>query len=134
MAGVIAFRATGEEGSRGPGGFDARVAAPAGVYDYWLGGKDTFAADRIAGEAAIDAYPAIRGSARANRGFLMRTVSYLAGERGIRQFLDIGAGLPAWPNTHEIAQSITPHSRIVYADNDHCKSSCAHAHWPVQAA
>src|SRR5260370_12262596 len=118
MAGVIAFRATGEEGSRGPGGFDARVAAPAGVYDYWLGGKDNFGADRIAGEAAIDAYPAIRGSARANRGFLMRTVSYLAGERGIRQFLDIGAGLPAWPNTHEIAQSIAPHSRIVYVAND----------------
>ncbi len=118
MAGVIAFRATGDEGSCGPGGFDAKVAAPARVYDYWLGGKDNFAADRIAGEAAIDAYPAIRISARANRGFLMRTVSYLAGERGIRQFLDIGAGLPAWPNTHEIAQSIAPHSRIVYVDND----------------
>jgi S-adenosyl methyltransferase len=118
MAGIIAFRATGGEGSRGPGGFDATVAAPARVYDYWLGGKDNFAADRIAGEAAIHAYPAIRISARANRAFLTRAVSYLAGERGIRQFLDIGAGLPAWPNTHEIAQSIAPQSRIVYVDND----------------
>ncbi len=99
-------------------GFDARVAAPARVYDYWLGGKDNFAADRIAGEAAIDAYPAIRFSAWANRAFLMRTVSYLAGEQGIRQFLDIGAGLPTACNTHEVAQSIAPASRIVYVDND----------------
>ena len=99
-------------------GFDARVAASARVYDYWLGGKDNFAADRIAGEAAIDVYPAIRFSARANRAFLTRTVSYLAGERGIRQFLDIGAGLPTACNTHEVAQSIAPASRIVYVDND----------------
>jgi hypothetical protein len=98
--------------------FDARVAAPARVYDYWLGGKDNFAADRIAGEAAIDAYPAIRCSARANRAFLMRTVSYLADARGIRQFLDIGAGLPAAYNTHEVAQAIAPESRIAYVDND----------------
>jgi hypothetical protein len=98
--------------------FDARVAAPARVYDYLLGGKDNFAADRIAGEAAIGAYPAIRCSARANRAFLKRTVSYLAGERGIRQFLDIGAGLPTADNTHEVAQAITPASRIVYVDND----------------
>jgi hypothetical protein len=98
--------------------FDARVAAPARVYDYWLGGKDNFAADRIAGEAAIGAYPAIRCSARANRAFLKRTVSYLAGEQGIRQFLDLGAGLPTAYNTHEVAQSIAPASRIVYVDND----------------
>jgi hypothetical protein len=99
-------------------GFNARVAAPARVYDYWLGGKDNFAADRIAGEAAIEAYPAIRFSARANRAFLLRTVSYLAGEQGIRQFLDVGAGLPTACNTHEVAQSIAPASRIVYVDND----------------
>jgi hypothetical protein len=99
-------------------GFDARVAASARVYDYWLGGKNNFAADRIAGEAAIDAYPAIRFSARANRAFLTRTVSYLADEQGIRQFLDIGAGLPTACNTHEVAQSIAPASRIVYVDND----------------
>ena len=118
MAGNIAFRAAGGEGSRGPRGFDARVAKSARVYDYWLGGKDNFEADRIAGDAAIDAYPAIRSSARANRAFLIRTVTYLTAQRGIRQFLDIGAGLPAWPNTHEIAQSIAPQSRIVYVDND----------------
>jgi hypothetical protein len=102
----------------GTRGFDAKVAAPARVYDYWLGGKDNFEADRIAGEAAIEAYPAIRSSARANRAFLIRTVSYLAGVGGIRQFLDIGAGLPAARNTHEVAQSIAPESRVVYADND----------------
>ena len=71
-------------------GFDARVAHPARVYDYWLGGKDNFEADRVAGEATIAAYPAIRASARANRAFLARSVRFLAAEVGIRQFLDIG--------------------------------------------
>jgi hypothetical protein len=99
-------------------GFDARVAHPARVYDYWLGGKDNFAADRIAGEQTIAAYPAIRASARANRAFLARTVRYLAAEQGIRQFLDIGTGLPTANNTHEVAQSVAPASRIVYVDND----------------
>src|SRR6266550_3386726 len=110
--------AAGAGSSRGRYGFDARVAHPARVYDYWLGGKDNFEADRIAGEETIAAYPAIRASARANRAFLARTVSYLADERGIRQFLDIGAGLPTVPNTHEVAQSIQPASRVVYVDND----------------
>jgi phage gp37-like protein len=77
MPEVIAFRTADGDGSPG-GGFDATVAAPARVYDYWLGGKDNFQADRIAGEAAIEAYPAILSSARANRAFLARTVSYLA--------------------------------------------------------
>jgi hypothetical protein len=99
-------------------GFDVRVAHPARVYDYWLGGKDNFAADRIAGEETIAAYPAIRASARANRAFLARSVRYLATEAGIRQFLDIGTGLPTARNTHEVAQSIAPDSRIVYVDND----------------
>src|SRR6266702_4609418 len=102
----------------GPRSFNARVAQPARVYDYWLGGKDNFQADRIAGEETIAAYPAIRSSARSNRAFLARTVSYLAGVHGIRQFLDIGAGLPTAPNTHEVAQSIQPASRVVYADSD----------------
>jgi O-methyltransferase involved in polyketide biosynthesis len=102
----------------GSRGFDARVAHPARVYDYWLGGKDNFEADRIAGEATIEAYPAIRASARANRAFLARSVRYLAAEAGIRQFLDIGTGLPTANNTHEVAQSIAPESRIVYVDND----------------
>ena len=102
----------------GPCIFNARVAQPARVYDYWLGGKDNFAADRIAGEETIAAYPAIRSTARSNRAFLARTVSYLARVHGIRQFLDIGAGLPAAPNTHEVAQSIEPAIRVVYVDND----------------
>jgi O-methyltransferase involved in polyketide biosynthesis len=99
-------------------GFDARVAHPARVYDYWLGGKDNFEADRIAGAATIAAYPAIRASARANRAFLARSVRYLVAEQGIRQFLDIGTGLPTASNTHEVAQFIAPDSRIVYVDND----------------
>ena len=102
----------------GSRGFDARVAHPARVYDYWLGGKDNFEADRVAGEATIAAYPAIRASARANRAFLARTVRYLAAEIGIRQFLDIGTGLPTANNTHEVAQAVAPESRIVYVDND----------------
>jgi O-methyltransferase involved in polyketide biosynthesis len=102
----------------GSRGFDARVAHPARVYDYWLGGKDNFEADRIAGEATIAAYPAIRASARANRAFLARSVRFLAAEAGVRQFLDIGTGLPTASNTHEVAQSVAPESRIVYVDND----------------
>jgi len=88
------------------------------VYNYWLGGKDHFAADRIAGENTIAVYPGIRLSARANRAFLARAVRYLAGTEGIRQFLDIGTGLPTANNTHEVAQATAPDSRIVYVDND----------------
>ena len=94
------------------------MAHPARVYDYWLGGKDNFEADRIAGEETIAAYPAIRASAQANRAFLARSVRYLAAEAGVRQFLDIGTGLPTASNTHEVAQSVAPQSRIVYVDND----------------
>jgi len=99
-------------------GFNARVAHPARVYDYWLGGKDNFEADRIAGEDTIAAWPAIRSSARANRAFLARAVTYLAAEAGIRQFLDLGTGLPAANNTHQVAQAAAPESRVVYVDND----------------
>jgi O-methyltransferase involved in polyketide biosynthesis len=98
--------------------FNPRIAHPARVYDYWLGGKDNFEADRIAGEETIAAWPAIRASARANRAFLSRAVSCLASEAGIRQFLDLGTGLPTANNTHEVAQRIAPDSRIVYVDND----------------
>jgi len=118
MTGGRAPRAAGSGSSRGTQGFDATVAHPARVYDYWLGGKDNFEADRIAGEATIAAYPAIRASARANRAFLARTVRYLAAEEGIRQFLDLGTGLPTASNTHEVAQSVAAESRIVYVDND----------------
>ena len=98
--------------------FDTSVAHVARVYNYWLGGKDNFAADRAAGEQAIQAFPNIVLSARANRAFLARAVRFLAGEAGIRQFLDVGTGIPSASNTHEVAQSVAPESRIVYVDND----------------
>jgi hypothetical protein len=98
--------------------FDTSVAHIARVYDYWLGGKDNYAADRKAGQAALDAFPYIAAGVRANRAFLARVVRYLAGEAGIRQFLDIGTGIPTANNTHEVAQSIAPGSRVVYVDND----------------
>ena len=88
------------------------------VYDYWLSGKDNFTADRVAGEEAIKAFPGIRLSAQANRAFLRRTVRYLTGSEGIRQFLDIGTGLPAASNTHEVSQAVAPESSVVYVDND----------------
>ncbi len=88
------------------------------VYDYWLGGKDNFAADREAAQQVIEAMPGIIPGVRAQRAFLGRAVRYLAAEAGIRQFLDIGTGLPAAGNTHEVAQRIAPESRIVYVDND----------------
>ena len=101
-----------------PAPFDTSVAHVARVYNYWLGGKDYFAADRAAGEQAIKAFPNIVLSARANRAFLARAVRFLAGEAGIRQFLDIGTGIPSANNTHEVAQAVAPDSRIVYVDND----------------
>jgi S-adenosyl methyltransferase len=97
---------------------DTGTAHIARVYDYWLGGKDNFTADRVAGEEALAAFPGLISSVRANRAFLARTVRYLAGERGIRQFLDIGTGIPASSNTHEVAQSVAPEARVVYVDND----------------
>ena len=98
--------------------FDVSVAHPARVYDYWLGGKDNFQADREAAAQMIEALPNILSGVRANRAFLRRAVQYLAGEAGIRQFLDIGTGLPTAENTHEVAQSIAAECRIVYVDND----------------
>ncbi len=88
------------------------------MYNYWLGGKDNFAADREAAEQAIAANPGIVADARANRAFLARAVHYLAAECGIRQFLDIGTGLPTAGNTHEVAQAAAPDARVVYVDND----------------
>jgi len=101
-----------------PAPFDTSVAHVARVYNYWLGGKDNFAADRAAGEQAIKAFPEIGLSARSNRAFLARAVRFLAGDPGIRQFLDIGTGIPSASNTHEVAQSVAPTARIVYVDND----------------
>ena len=97
---------------------DTGTAHIARVYDYWLGGKDNFSADRVAGEEALEAFPGLISSVRANRAFLARVVRYLARQRGIRQFLDIGTGIPASNNTHEVAQSVVPRARVVYVDND----------------
>ena len=97
---------------------DATVPHIARVYDYWLGGKDNFAADRELGERTLAAYPNLVFSVRANRAFLARTVRFLTVEAGIRQFLDIGTGIPTANNTHEVAQRAAPECRIVYVDND----------------
>jgi hypothetical protein len=97
---------------------DASVASIARIYDYWLGGKDNFKADRDAAEQMIQQYPDIVAGVRKNRAFLGRAVHYLAAEAVIRQFLDIGTGLPSSNNTHEVAQRAAPEARIVYVDND----------------
>jgi O-methyltransferase involved in polyketide biosynthesis len=111
------WQSTAADDDREPPAVDTSVAHIARVYDYWLGGKNHFAADREAGDEAVRAYPDMYMSVRQNRAFLQRAVRYLAGA-GIRQFLDIGTGLPSSDNTHEVAQSIAPDSRIVYVDND----------------
>ena len=98
--------------------FDPSIPHSARIYSYWLGGKDHFPADRRAAEDVIRQRPQVVAGARANRAFLGRVVGYLAAERGIRQFLDIGTGLPAPGATHQVAQSITPQARVVYVDND----------------
>jgi hypothetical protein len=103
---------------KAPTTLDTGVANPARIYDYWLGGKDNFAADREAAEQVIAVFPGIIPGVRANRAFLGRAVRYLAGEAGIRQFLDVGTGIPTKDNVHEVAQAVAPESRIVYADND----------------
>jgi S-adenosyl methyltransferase len=97
---------------------DTTVAHPARVYDYWLGGKDNYAADREAAERVLAVTPGLRFRVRANRAFLARAVRYLTAEAGIRQFLDIGTGIPSANNTHEVAQAAAPDARIVYVDND----------------
>ena len=97
---------------------DASRAHSARVYDYLLGGKDNFAADREVGDKAIEAWPAARTGVRENRDFLGRAVRYLAAEAGITQFLDLGSGLPGMGNVHEVAQDVNPAARVVYVDND----------------
>ena len=122
--GTAAAGAAGE----GPGNgaqFDISVAHVARIYDYWLGGKDNYAVDRAAGDAALAAYPDLVSSVRSNRAFLARVVRHLVNEAGIRQFLDIGTGIPTASNTHEVAQDAAPDSRIVYVDND--QTVLAHA-------
>ena len=105
-------------GTAGPLPFDTTKAHQARMYDYLLGGKDNYAADREAVEAARKVWPEFAFAARANRAFLGRVVRYLAGEAGIRQFLDIGTGIPTAGNLHEVAQAIAPETRVVYVDYD----------------
>jgi S-adenosyl methyltransferase len=109
---------TGASDEAVPPGIDISKPHSARMYDFYLGGKDNFAIDRETAAVALRNWPTGPISARENRRFLARAVSYLAGEVGIRQFLDIGTGLPSANNTHEVAQRIAPDSRIVYADND----------------
>jgi len=97
---------------------DTTVAHPARVYDYWLGGKDNFAPDRIAAQKVIDANPGIVPGVRSNRAFLVRVVQHLVAECGIRQILDLGTGLPSANNVHEVAQATADDTKVVYVDND----------------
>ncbi|MEV6925566.1 SAM-dependent methyltransferase [Dactylosporangium sp. NPDC051485] len=97
---------------------DTSVPHPARRYDFLLGGKDNFAPDRESARQLIAAFPAVRTAALENRRFLGRVVEYLTAEAGVRQFLDIGTGIPTSPNVHEIAQAIAPDARVVYVDND----------------
>ncbi|MGH3923354.1 MAG: SAM-dependent methyltransferase, partial [Pseudonocardiaceae bacterium] len=108
----------GRSGQEQPPGVDTSVAHTARVWNYWLGGKDNYPVDRELGEQIAAYLPDIADIARADRAFLVRAVRYLAGEAGIRQFLDIGTGLPTANNTHEVAQATARECRIVYVDND----------------
>ncbi|MEV4656791.1 SAM-dependent methyltransferase [Micromonospora sp. NPDC049301] len=107
-------------------GPDAELAAKlepdvphaARIWNYWMGGKDNFQSDRAAGDAVAQVYPEIVVMAQESRRFLVRAVRYLAAEAGVRQFLDVGTGLPTMQNTHAVAQAVAPESRIVYVDND----------------
>ncbi|MEJ2577688.1 MAG: SAM-dependent methyltransferase [Kineosporiaceae bacterium] len=98
--------------------FDTSVPHPARRYDYWLGGKDNFAADRASGDAIEAVFPTIRVTAVENRRFLARAVRFLTAEVGIDQFLDVGTGIPTANNTHEVAQQVNPAATVVYVDND----------------
>ena len=117
--GVEPWGVTAVSGSGfGAAGIDTSVPNVARIYDYMLGGKDNFAADREAAEQLLAAVPHIAGIARDNRSFIGRAVRFLAGEAGVRQFLDVGAGLPTQSCVHEMAQAIAPDARVVYVDND----------------
>ena len=99
-------------------GVDTTVPHSARIWNYWLGGKDNFVVDRAAGDAWAATFPSVRDIARASRSFLIRSITYLAADAGIRQFLDVGTGLPTADNTHQVAQRVAPQARIVYVDND----------------
>jgi hypothetical protein len=119
MAEPIGVLATGARDPEAPRpAFDPTVPHASRMYDYLLGGKDNFAVDREAAEELVAIAPATRRAVRENRAFHGRAVRYLAGEAGVRQFLDIGTGIPTADNTHEVAQRVAADSRIVYVDND----------------
>jgi O-methyltransferase involved in polyketide biosynthesis len=107
-----------DNSSQVPPEVNTNVPQTARIWNYWLGGKDNFPVDRQVGDQVLEAFPAIVENARASRAFLARAVEYLAGEAGIRQFLDIGTGLPTANNTHQVAQAVAPECHIVYVDND----------------
>ncbi|MEU5644713.1 SAM-dependent methyltransferase [Streptomyces milbemycinicus] len=100
------------------GKIDTSVPHSARIWNYWMGGKDNYEVDRVAGDQYREVAPTIEVMARASRAYLIRTVTHVAGEAGIRQFLDIGTGLPTYDNTHQVAQRVAPEARIVYVDND----------------
>jgi hypothetical protein len=108
---------SGQPGDEVPADIRTDIAHPARVYDFWLGGKDNFAADRAAAEQVLNVMPEILDTVRGNRQFLVRAVRFLR-DAGIRQFIDIGSGLPSSPNVHEIAQANDTGARVVYVDND----------------
>jgi S-adenosyl methyltransferase len=118
MPGDLSHTVVPDDGSPEPPEIDTSVAHQARVYDYLIGGKDNFAVDRQVGDMVLQANPDLALAARANRAFLGRAVRFLASEAGIRQFLDIGTGIPSANNTHEVAQAVAPESRVVYVDND----------------
>jgi SAM-dependent methyltransferase len=129
---VTAERTQGADPAERSGGgqrrtFNTSIAHQARIYDYLIGGKDNFAADREAGDAMIAAQPDTVAGLRANRQYMTRAVHYLAAEEGIRQFLDLGTGIPTAPNVHQVAQEVAPASRVAYVDYDPVVLSYARA-------
>ena len=114
----MAHESTAAAGGQRAPKLDTTVPQTARIWNYWLGGKDNFAVDRQVGDEIRKAFPQVVANARLSRAYLVRAVRHLAGEAGIRQFLDIGTGLPTANNTHEVAQAVAPTARVVYVDND----------------
>ena len=112
-------RAAAQGGPAGaPGGVDTSRPHPARVYDYWLNGKTHYVADRLAAERVVDVWPDVVQTARLNRDFMHRATRWLVREAGVRQFIDVGAGIPTEPNLHQVAQAVAPETRVLYVDHD----------------